>query len=199
MVDNDILTILKSRIQSMQISIVDEDLTPYDTNYLRYNSLNTLWQTAPQEKIRVIVSGVETYLFPADYTVNTAGGYVILDVARSATDTVRADYTFFPFTDAELTSIIYSARLQVGNLIFRKINSPYNDTYQEAIIKKCYTICLRKLQFPTIKYFSISIGGRSISKENQVTQCETLIKGNEEELLKDINVLRYYNKDNVLL
>ncbi|MFA6971830.1 MAG: hypothetical protein WC208_10565 [Gallionella sp.] len=198
MTDATILPILKSRIQSLNVNIVDEDLTPQDTSYLRYNSLNTLWQTTPQERIRAIVAGVETYLFPAQYTVSAANGYVILSVARAATDIVRADYTFFPFSDAELTSIIASARSQIGNLIFRPITEPYNITYQEAIIKKCYTICIRKLQFPTIKYFSLSVDGRTISKENQVTQCNVLIEGNEKELLQDINVLRYYNKDNIL-
>lgn len=198
MVDTDILPILKSRISTLQINIVNEDLTAYDVNYKRYNSINPLWVPYPPENVRVIVAGVETKMLPSTYAVNSAGGYITFGSARASTDVVRADYSFFPFDDTELTSIIDSARKQISSLVFRTITEPYSDTYQEAILKKCYTICLRKLQMPTPRYFSISVGGRTMGKENQVTQFETLIEGNEKELLPLLNVLRYFNQSNKL-
>lgn len=198
MTDADLLPIVKSRIQSLQINIVDEDLVPHDVAYTRYDSPNQQWLSAPPESIRKIVAGVETRLFPAQYTVNTTNGYVTLGSALTANDVVRVNYTFFPFPDAELTSIIGSAREQVSSLVFRAVAEPYDSCYREAIIKKCYTICIRKLQLPTIRYFSISIGGRTMGKEQQVTMCQALIDGNEKELLQDLNVLRYFNKSNPL-
>jgi len=195
-----LVTVLKERLGKLTYDIIDEDLTPNDTSYLRYNSVNTVWVTSPPERIRTIdVNAVETVLPTTAYTINAAGGYITFSSARNDTDTIRADYSFFPFTDAQLLSIVQSATKQIKVLIFRPIDSTnIAEAYQEAILKKCYTIALREMQFPTIKYFSISIGGRSMSKEAQVTMIETLLASNEKELLQDINTLRYFDKTNVL-
>lgn len=200
MTESGLVTVLKDRFNKFTFDIVDEDLTAYDTNYLRFNSVNINWVTSPPPNVRFIdTSGVETTIVPAGYTVNAAGGYVTLSSARASSDIVRADYSFFPFSDAQLLSIVQAARKQMQVLLYRPIDAnDIADNYQEAVLKRCYSIALREMQFPTVKYFTISVGGRSIGKENQVTMIDTLIKGNEEDLLKEINALRYFDKTNTL-
>jgi len=200
MTESDLVIVLKDRLSKLTFDIIDEDLTPNDNQYKRYNSVNTNWVVSPPQRVRFIDSnGVENAQTTTDYTVTLADGYVTFGTAKNDTDVIRADYSFFPFTDAQLLSIVQSARKQLQVLTFRPItSSSIAEGYQEAILKKCYTIALREMQFPTIKYFSISIGGRSMSKEAQVTMIETLIKGNEDDLLKDINAIRYFDRTNVL-
>jgi len=198
--ESGLVTVLKDRLSKLVFDVVDEDLSAYDTNYKRYNSVNVNWVSSPPERIRLIdTNGVETLLLSSIYTINQTGGYITFTDAKNDNDVIRADYSFFPFTDAQLLSIVQAARKQLQVLLFRTIDaSSIADNYQEAILKKCYTIALREMQFPTIKYFAISIGGRSISKENQVTMTNTLIDNNEKELLMEINTLRYFDKTNTL-
>lgn len=196
----DLLVILKDRLGKFTCSIVNEDLTPENISYLRYNSVNGNWLTTPQEKIRVIdTNGLETYIFPSDYTVNATNGYIVFSIARSATEIIRADYSIAPFTDTELTSILNSALKQIRVLIFHAIDEgDISVNYSEAIIKRAFTIALREIQFPTTRYFAINIAGRSIDKSQQVTQIESLITSNEKDLLQDINALRYFDRTNIL-
>ena len=196
----DLLAILKLRLSKFTCSVADEILAPNDISYTRYNSDSLNWVSFPKEKIRVInLAGVETFIYPTDYAVNTASGYITFSAARLATDTVKADYDKQPFTDAELTSIIESAVKQIRILIFHAIDvADISVNYSEAIIKRAYTIALRELQFPTTKYFALSIAGRSIDKSSQLNQIEALIASNEKDLLQDVNVLRYFDRTNVI-
>ena len=200
MTESGLVTVLKDRVNKLTYDILDEDLMANDVNYLRYNSANLNWVTFPPERLRFIdTNGVETPIYSTDYTVNTAGGYITFLSARNDSDVIRADYSFFPFTDAQLLSIIQAARKQVQVLLFRPIDAAnIADNYQEVILKKCYTIVLREIQFPTVKYFSISIGGRSIGKESQVTMINAMVESSEKELLQDINAIRYFDRTNVL-
>jgi len=196
----DLLVILKERLSKFTCSVVDEDLTPHTVAYTRYDSTSKNWVAYPPERIRVIgTGGTETYIYPTDYTVDRTEGYIVFTVARGATDIVRADYSKAPFTDADLTSILNSALKQVRVLCFHTIDaSSFSENYSEAIIKKAFTIALRELQFPTTKYFALSMGGRSIDKSSQVTQIEALITSNEADLLKDINAIRYFDRTNII-
>lgn len=198
--ESDLIPILKVRLGKLTYDIVNEDLTPATIAYLRYDSLHGNWLTSPAPVVNVIdTNGVKKFIFPTDYTVDYTYGHIDFNAAKNNTDVVRVNYSFFPFTDAQLLDIIQAARKQIQNLIFRTVDAtdiPVN--YQELVIKKAYSIAMREMQFPTIKYFSISVGGRSISKEAQVTMIDTLIKGNEEELLKDINTIRYFDKTTIL-
>lgn len=198
--ETELSVILKERLSKLTFDIVDEDLTAIDTNYRTYKSVNLNWVASPPERIRWIDSNaIENSVLPSEYSVDVTNGRITFTTARNNSDVVRADYSFFPFTDAQLLSITQAARKQVQVLIWREIDwNIIHANYQEAVLKKCYTIALRELQFPTIKYFSISIAGRSISKENQVTMIGTLIDSNEKELLSDINALRYFDKTNIL-
>ena len=195
-----LVTVLKDRLSKLTFDVIDEDLTANDTNYKRYNSVNVNWVSSPPERIRTIdTNGIETSILAGDYTINLAGGYITFTTAKSSTDIIRADYSFFPFSDAQLLSVVQAARKQVQVLTFRTINaSVIAENYQEAILKKCYTIALREMQFPTIKYFAISVGGRSISKEQQVSMINALIESNEKELMTEVNTIRYFDKTNTL-
>lgn len=198
---SDLLVTLKERLSKFTCSVIDENLTARDTSYLIYNSTSKSWLEFPSERIRVInLSGVETFLPKSEYVVNRDDGYVTLNVARLASDIVRADYEKKPFSDAELTSILASAVKQIRVLSFHNINVlNIHENYSEAVIKKAYTIALREIQFPTTKYFALNIAGRSIDKSTQVTQINTLIDSNEKELTADINAIRYYDKTNIII
>jgi len=199
----DLLVTFKERFSKFTCSVVNEDLIPIDTTYLVYASGSKNWTDTPLEKITVVnTSGVETHIYPADYTVDRAEGRVTFAVARLATDIVRASFSKRPFTDDEITSILTSAFTQVKLLSFHIINfdiSNFHVNYSEAILKRAYTIALREIQFPTTKYFAINISGRSIDKSTQVTQIEALITSNEKELFQDINAIRYLDKTNIFL
>lgn len=200
MTETGLVAILKERLNKLTYEILDEDLSAYDTNYLRYNSVNINWVASPPERIRWIdTNGIENVSVPADYTVNLAGGYITFATAKDNTDVVRADYSFFPFSDAQLLSIVQSARKQIVVLLYRPVSaSDINENYQEAILKRCYSIALREMQFPTTKYFAISVGGRSISKESQLTMINAMIESNEKDFMTDVNALRYFDKTNTL-
>ena len=194
-----LVTLLKNRFSKFSFQIVDEDLVANSATYLRYNSPNKIWLTFPTPNVRGIIDAVETPIPASAYTVYATDGYIVFSVARGATETIRVDYSYFPFTDEELLDFVQSAEKQLQMLTFHSIDTTnIHPDVQEAIIKKCYTLAIRKMQFPTVKYFSISVGGRTISKENQVAQCNQLIDDNEKELLMDINALRYFNKTNIL-
>lgn len=199
--ESGLVTVLKDRLNKFTFDIIDEDLTANDiTDLKRYNSVNINWVTSPPERVRVISSlGVETVISPSAYTVSLTGGYITFNVARLITDTVRSDYSFFPFTDAQLLSMIQAARKQIQVLIFRTVDAAtIPDNYQEAILKKAYVLAMREMQFPTIKYFTISVGGENIGKENQVTMISGMIESIEKELLVEMNALRYFDKTNTL-
>jgi hypothetical protein len=198
--ESGLVTILKERLSKLTYEILDEDLVANDTVYKRYNSVNINWVASPPERVRWIDSnGVENLAAPADYTVTLAGGYITFTTAKTNSDVVRVDYSFFPFSDAQLLSIVQSARKQIQVLIFRPVDATViPEGYQEAVLKRCYTIALREMQFPTIKYFTISVGGRSMSKENQLVMINGLIESNEKDLLQEVNALRYFDRTNVL-
>ena len=194
-----LVPILAERLEKFSYEIVDEDLAPDTTAYLRYDSLNKEWLGFPREKVRVIAAGVETYIFPTDYVVNIADGYITFSVARSATDTIRVDYFCKPFSAAQLLSIVQAGRKQMQVISFHTIDpNDIPENYQEMIIKRCYTIALRELQFPAVKYFSISVGGRTMDKSTQVATINAMIESNEKDLLSEINAVRYFDKTNVI-
>lgn len=196
----DLLVIFKARMSKFVLSAVNEILVAHDTDYKRYDSQNPNWVVFPAENIRVVgLTGVETHIFPTDYNITLVSGYITFTVARLSTDVIKADYSKIPFSDADLTSILESALKQIRVLGFHTIDATnFTENYSEAILKKAYTIALRELQFPTTKYFALSIAGRSIDKSTQTTQINLMIESNEKELLQDINAIRYFDKTNVL-
>ena len=222
MKESDLSATLKTRLSKLVYNIDGDVLTANDNNYLQYNSDNSNWQTV-QQIVVTHIDGTKTVIASTGYTANLTSGYITLNSAILSTDVVTADYSFSPFSDDDLLSILRSAEKQVQTLIYRPVICPLGysgfsgfsgcpgfvssgysgyyilDNYAEAILKKSYTIALREMQFPTIRYFSISVGGRQISKEKQVEMIEVIIKSNEEEVIKDINAIRNFDKTNVLM
>jgi len=196
----DLLVIFKERMNKFVLFAVNEILIAHDTDYKRYDSTNKNWIAFPAENIKVVgLTGTETHIYPVDYGVAYVDGYITFNVARLSTDVVKADYSKIPFSDADLTSILESALKQIRVLTFHTIDvTNFSENYSEAILKKAYTIALRELQFPTTKYFALSIAGRSIDKSTQTTQINLMIESNEKELLEDINAIRYFDKTNTL-
>jgi len=195
----DLLVLFKERLGKFQCSVVDDVLTPDDVTYTKFNSGNQNWVDLPEPEIRVIASGVETYIFPTEYVVDSAAGSITFNTARTSTDVVKGSYSIKPFTDDQLTSMLSQSTREIQVLTFHNINfADISPNYSEAIIKKALTMALRTIQIPSTKYFSISISGRTMDKSQQVTQIEALITSNEKELLMDINAIRYFDKTNVL-
>lgn len=196
----DMLVIFKERFSKFTCSIVNDQLTPHDIVYKRWDSSNKNWLAEPTPKIRVTIAGVETLIFPTEYTISSADGYVTFTAARASTDVIVADYSKVPFTDVEMTSMLVSAVKQFRVLSLHNVDEtdiPVN--YVEAIVKRAIVIALREIQYPTTKYFAISIAGRAMDKSGQVNQIESLISSAEKDLMTDINAIRYFDKTEIFL
>jgi hypothetical protein len=183
----------------LQVRIAEEDLLPDPTNKI-FTAKHCSWQQSPAPRvIKIDDLGIETLQYtPADYTVSYAGGRITFGTAT--TDTIRADYTFFPFTDDQLLQITHSVIGELSALIYRPINeSDIPADYRPLVCKKLYTKLLRSLLLESKDFFSVSVGGRTISKANITSQVLQIIQSNEEEILAYIDILRNYNKTNRIL
>jgi hypothetical protein len=183
----------------LQINIAEEDLLPNAANKI-FTSKHHDWQQYPVPRITTINDlGIETLRYiTTDYTINYTGGQVTFVTAT--TDTVRANYTFFPFTDDQLLQLTHLSILELSALIYRPINEHEIEAdYRPLVCKKLYTKLLRSLLLEAKDFFSVSVGGRSISKANVTSQILQIIQSNEEEVLAYIDVLRNYNKTNRIL
>ena len=181
------------------IRVVDEDLRPDSTNTI-FASKHSNWLATPAPKITTINSlGVETLRFtPADYTINFSTGTVTFVLAT--TDLIRAEYNYFPFTDAQLIDLTKHSLQEISTLIYRPIDE--NDIpqdYRMPICKRLYTNTLKTLLLEAKDFFQVSVGGRVINKTNIVPQINAIIEQNEEPLKDEINILRTFNKTNRIL
>lgn len=190
----------KSQLLSMlYVHIVGEDLRP-NADYKTFVGKHGDWKDNPPPRITAINSlGAETLKFEGtDYTVSHTGGTVVFSSAT--TDTIRADYMYFPFTEQQLSRFGLQALREISVLIFRPINADcIHFDYAAAICKRIYTLVLKALMIEARDYFSVSVGGRSINKTNIVGQLNTIIEQNETQLQDEINVLRVFNKTNRVL
>lgn len=180
--------------------IVDEDLCPVDTSNAVFDAKRGVWQTFPAPKIFTIDStGVKTQLFtPADYDVQFLAGRV--DLVTPTTSIVRASYTFFPFTDPQLTNFVLHSIDEISVLVYRPINKDNIPAdYRPAICKRLYTNVLKALLLEAKDFFSVSVSGRSVNKAPIAGQINTIITQNETQLQAELNMLRHYNKTNRML
>lgn len=186
-------------LADLAIFICDEDLCPDSTNTV-FTSRHKNWLTGPAPKIFTIDdTGIETLIFtPADYTISIVNGSVQL--TASTTDTVRANYSFFPFTDPQLVELAKEALREISVIIYRPIN-PDNieKDYRPAICKRLYTNTLKALLLEAKDFFSVSIAGRSISKTTIVSQINAVIDQNETQLLTELQSLIHHNRTNRFL
>ena len=190
----------KSQLLSMlYVRIAGEDLRP-NADYKTFVGKHGDWRDNPPPRVSAINSlGVEALKFEGtDYIVSHTGGTVVFPSAT--TDTIRADYMYFPFTEQQLSRFGLQALREISVLIYRPINADcIHFDYAAALCKRIYTLVLKALMVEARDYFSVSVGGRSINKTNIVGQLNTIIDQNEVQLQAEINVLRTFNKTNRVL
>ena len=113
---------------------------------------------------------------------------------------MQADYTFFPFTDSQLSEMVKQALTEICNLTYRHIDpNDIGQKYLPSICKRLYTNVLKSLQLRAKDFFSVSVAGRTINKASIVSQTNEIITLNETQLTPEIEALRYYNQSNRLL
>jgi len=190
----------KSQLLSMLfVRIVGEDLRP-GPDSKTFTAKYSNWQDNPKPKIVAVNSlGIETLKFETtDYVVSSTGGTVTF--VSATTDTIRADYHYFPFTEQQLSRFGMQALREISVLIYRPIDvNCIHFDYAAAICKRIYTLVLKALLIEARDYFSVSVGGRSVNKTNIVGQLNAIIEQNEEQLQAEINVLRTFNKTKRIL
>ena len=187
---------LRKRLDCLLINVIDEDLV-VTTPYTVYQSASKGWVDFPIARVRKIdVNGFEVPLVPLiDYTLDLAEGEVTLLAEANGDETVRVDYTFELFTDAELLEFLTQSAREVVNLLHRPLDSAnINDAYKEIILKRAYTNAFKCLIEPTFNFFSVSVGGRTIDKTNIVDSITKIMTANEELLVQELNSLRNFNQ-----
>jgi len=187
---------LRKRLHCLVLNIIDEDLA-VTTAYTVYQAQNRQWVDFPTPRIRKIdMDGVETLLLPTtDYTLSLASGTVTLVVAATADDTIRGDYSFDVFTDAELTDLLAQSAREVNVLLHRKLDtSSIHEDYKEVILKRAFTNAFKCLMEPTFNFFSVSVAGRAIDKTMLVDAIKKIMDENEEIFMREINALRNFNQ-----
>lgn len=183
----------------LQIRIVEEDLRPSADNKT-FTSKHPTWLASPAPKIITINDlGIETLRFiTTDYSQSLTNGSVTFGTAT--TDIVRADYYYFPFTDAQLADLTMHSLQEISVLIYRPINeNEIAQDYLTPICQRLYTNVLKALLIEARDYFTVAVGGRTVNKANIVSQITGIIEENEKQLQEAINTLRIFNKTNRVL
>jgi len=180
----------------LQIEVVDEDLRQKTTGGTTYFGKYRTWKAEPKARVRKVnpITGVETLLFAdgTDYTLDLIAGEV--ELSTITTDTVRADYFFSPLNDVLIERLMQESVQEVSNLIGRVIDPlAIPDQYHPVICKRLYTNVLKTMQIEYHDFFSISIGGVNISKDNVPKNTDAIIKQNEVQVMEEINALRLWN------
>jgi hypothetical protein len=190
----------KSQLLSMLfVRIIGEDLRP-NTDGKVFTAKYANWQDNPKPRVTAINAlGIETLKFETtDYVISSTGGTITFP--STTTDTIRADYNYFPFTEQQLSRFGLQALREISVLTYRPIDvNCIHFDYAAAICKRIYTLVLKALLIEARDYFSVSVGGRSINKTNVVAQLNAIIEQNEKQLQDEINVLRTFNKTNRIL
>jgi len=181
-------------LQNLNCRIVDETLCPDKDNKI-FSSQHKNWIGSPQPKIKKVNSnGIETALFEStDFTLSLNDGTVTFSTA--VTDTVIASFTFFPFTDAQLTDLVKQSIVEVRVAIWRPIDpDKIAEDYIHTICKRLYTNVLKSLLLEAKDFFSVAVAGRQINKTNIVPQINTIIDQNEKQVQTEFYALRNFNR-----
>jgi hypothetical protein len=192
---------LRKRLHCLKLNVMDEDLTVTATvvPYTVYQAENKQWETFPKPRVRQVdENGFESNLVETtNFTVDYVNGTVTLVLAVTANDSIRVDYTFDVFTDADLTEFVTQSAREIKVLLHRGLDtSNIPDDYKEAILKRAFTNAFKCLMEPTFNFFNASVGGRTVDKGMLVDSIQKIIANNEELLTKEINSLRNYNQTN---
>ena len=188
-----------SMLSYLYLRIADEELRPRE-NKKTFIAKRGNWLLIPEPKIITVSTlGVETLRYlTTNYTLNDTEGSITF---LSATDdTVRASYYCWPISDIQLVDLAKKSFNEISTLIFRQIDeNNIHPDYQVAICKRLYTNILRVLLLEARDYFSVSVGGRVISKTNVVPQISQIIIEHEKVLAEELSILRSFNKTNRML
>jgi len=183
----------------LYVRVCEEILRPSSDNET-FTSKHPNWIPSPEPKITSYSTlGVERLLFEGtNYALQLTEGSI--EFTTAVMDTVKASYYYFPFTDLQISNICWCSLHEISVLIYRTIdeNNIHQD-YRVAICKRLYTNLLKALLLEARDYFSVSVGGRTISKTNIVAQLNVIIEQNESQLWEEINALRHFNKTNKML
>ena len=142
----------------LSCQVIEEILIPDASNAV-FSSKHIDWLAVPSPLIHTIDNtGLKTLkIQDTDYTVDLTSGKITF-LSPPVTDEVQADYTFFPFSDTQLTEMVKQALTEIGTLIYRHIDPEnINSTYLPPICKRLYTNILKSLQLRSKDFFSVSV------------------------------------------
>jgi len=190
----------KALLTGLYIEIIEEDLDKdTKTTTTVYKARYSNWLAVPRPKIvKIDTSAVKTLLYASDdYTLDLEAGEVTLAAPLSAGEILRADYFFQPLNSVILDRLLAKSVKEVEVLIHRPIDdSNVLRDYKSAVCKRLYTNVLKNLALEARNYFSISVGGRAISKEQIQSHLQGMWGLNEKDLAAEITQLREWNKTN---
>jgi hypothetical protein len=197
-----LLSDLRKRLQCLRLNMIDEDLTAV-TPYTVYQAEHRQWETFPKPRVRRIdVEGFESTLVEGtDFTIDYANGRITLTLPllhlATADDSIRVDYTFDVFSDAQLIDFLTQSAREIKVAIQRNLDtSNIAEDYKEAILKKAFTNAFKCLIEQTFHFFNVTVMGRTVDKAMLVDTIQKIITTNEELLEKEINSLRNFNQTN---
>ena len=182
-------------LTTLTIEVCDQDLVASTAGGTNYESGNKNWDSDFPVEVHKVnpTTGVEVLLYEGtDYTVNYPDGEIDLTVVT--TDIIRVDYTYRPLSDETRGTLLAQSIVEVSNLIRRPIdrhNVPYE--YETAICLQFVMNVMKTLLLETRDFLSVSVGGKSISKENVPKTFETIIGVYEEQLMGQVRQLRQWN------
>ena len=188
-----------SLLSGLSVEIIEEDLRPTTDGGQTYEGKYNNWLPEPKPRIRVIsTTGTETLLFAGpDYTIDYANGEILLASTPAVGETIRADYYYSPMTDSVVESLFKLSVAEIGTTIRRTIDpEDVSDDYHAMVCKRLYTHVLENLMLEARNMFSVSVAGRSISKDQIVENLRKSIEANEKQLKSDINAVRLWPRAN---
>lgn len=190
----------ESFLSTLCVNILDQDLTPTISGGTVYATGSTNIKQDPPPFVRTIdpSTNVETPLFEGtDYTVNYITGEITLAVATS--DIVRVDYSYRPLSDVAIDTLFNLSIQEVAVLIRRKIDpQSIPAEYEPAICLQLVMNVIKTLMLLTRDFFTVSVAGKSVSKNNVPAAYELIIKEYQSQLMAQVNQLRHWNTTNRL-
>jgi hypothetical protein len=191
---------LRHRLHCLRLNMIDEDLTVV-TPYTVYQAEHRQWESFPKPRVRRIdVEGFESSLVEGtDFSIDYVNGRITLTLPllhlATADDSIRVDYTFDVFSDAQLEGFLIESAREIKVAIHRGIElTAIPDDYKEAILKRAYTNAFKCLIEQTFTFFNVTVMGRTVDKAMLVDTIKKIIETNEEILQKEINNLINFNQ-----
>lgn len=193
---------VQALLHGLSVEIIEEDLVFVELGSgsseifaAKYRN----WIAYPVPRIRTIaVDGTTTLLIQGtDYTVDADNGRITIIAGTEDGVVVRADYYYAPITNELLEQYLSLSVAEIAAAIYRPIDvSAIHPAYLPTVGKRLYTYVLVGLIMEARNFFSLSVAGRSIQKNDVVTNLEKAVEVNEELVQKGINALRLWSPAN---